>query len=158
KNYKAQKTEQGARQLATVEFDGTYDNLKTTLWDLAKMHIKKVEGEVVSVDRTEQTVDRISDFVVILKSSRSCTFGDVASPLLSINEDLGNLVPRRPRASSGNAAAAVDPPVNAVIYVYSRHVSKAADYERVVASITGGPMAQDRSGAPNQQRFNDIVQ
>ncbi|KAJ3002351.1 UNVERIFIED_CONTAM: hypothetical protein HDU68_006306, partial [Siphonaria sp. JEL0065] len=45
-----------------------------------------------------------------------------------------------------------------VIYEYSRHVSKSADYERIVALITGGPTAQDRSGAPNQQRFNDVIQ
>ncbi|KAJ3027480.1 UNVERIFIED_CONTAM: hypothetical protein HDU68_003726 [Siphonaria sp. JEL0065] len=152
---------QGAKQLPTVDFDGTYVDLKATLWDLAKTHIKglgKVEGEVISVDWTEQTEDSISDFVVILKSSRSYTFGDVVSPLLSINKDLGNLVPRRPRTSSGNTATVADLPVNAVIYVYSRHVSKAADYERIVALITGGPTTQDRSGAPNQQRFNDAVQ
>ncbi|KAI9327331.1 hypothetical protein BDR26DRAFT_940545 [Obelidium mucronatum] len=120
KYYKTQKSEHGAIQLPTVAFDGTYDDLKTTLWDLAKTHIKglgKVEGKVVSADQTEQTMDRISDFVVILKSSRSFTFG-----------------------------------------VYSRHILKAADYERVVASITGGRTAQDCSGAPNQQQFNDTVQ
>ncbi|KAJ3222592.1 hypothetical protein HDU78_011686 [Chytriomyces hyalinus] len=154
KKYKSQKLD-GAEQLPTMEFDGTYDELKQALWELAKPHIKglaRVVENELELDRTEQTIDQIADFVVISRSSRSYTFGDlylvpeVATPVFSINEDLSNITKR-----------SVVESLTTFIYVYSRHLTKVGDYERVKDQITGGAGARDRAGAPNQNRWVEIV-
>ncbi|KAI8840109.1 hypothetical protein BJ741DRAFT_644770 [Chytriomyces cf. hyalinus JEL632] len=148
KKYKSQKLD-GANQLPTIEFDGRHDELKQALWELAKPHIKglaRVVENELELDRTEQTIDQISDFVVISRSSRSYTFGEVATPVFSINEDLSNITKR-----------GVVESLTTFIYAYSRHLTKVGDYERVKDLITGGAAARDRAGAPNQNRWVEIV-
>ncbi|KAJ3382810.1 hypothetical protein HDU80_001446, partial [Chytriomyces hyalinus] len=78
KKYKSQKHEQGAIQLDLIEFDGSYEELKQTLWETALPHIKglaRITNNVVELDSSVQQIDQISSFVVISKSSRSYTFG-----------------------------------------------------------------------------------
>ncbi|KAI8830798.1 hypothetical protein BJ741DRAFT_618696 [Chytriomyces cf. hyalinus JEL632] len=150
KKYKTQKFEQGAIQLNPVEFDGSYDELQQTLWEIAQPKIKglaRITNNVVELDSTPQPIDQISNFVIIIKNSRSYTFGDVSSPVISISNDLSNLTAKR----------GAEETLTTIIYEYSRNITKAGDYERVMASVTGGAAARDRSGAPNQSRFNDII-
>ncbi|KAI8826430.1 hypothetical protein BJ741DRAFT_671403 [Chytriomyces cf. hyalinus JEL632] len=149
KKYKSQKLEQGAIQLDAIDFDGTYDELKQTLWELVQPKIKglaRIVDNELQLDQTVQTIDSISNFVVISKSSRSYTFGEVTTPLHAINEDLSNITKQ----------GSVDS-LTMFIFVYSPHLAKVRDYERVKDQITGGAAAQDRAGAPNQKRFDKIV-
>ncbi|KAJ3381033.1 hypothetical protein HDU80_001938 [Chytriomyces hyalinus] len=148
KKYKSQKLD-STEQLPTIEFDGTYDELKQALWELAKPHIKglaRVVENELELDRMEQTIDRIADFVVTSRSSRSYTFGEVATPVFSINEDLSNIT------KSGVVKS-----LATFIYAYSWHLTKVGDYERVKDQITGGAAARDHAGAPNQNRWVEIV-
>ncbi|KAI8845298.1 hypothetical protein BJ741DRAFT_143843 [Chytriomyces cf. hyalinus JEL632] len=150
KKYKSQKLEQGAVQLDAIEFDGSYDQLKQTLWGIAQQHIKglaRITDNVVELDTTVQQIDQISNFVVISKSSRSYTFGDVTSPMYAIHNDLSNIITKRSAVES----------LTTFIYVYSPNVMKVGDYEPVMASITGGAAAADRSGAPNQNQYNTVM-
>ncbi|KAI8826496.1 hypothetical protein BJ741DRAFT_714519 [Chytriomyces cf. hyalinus JEL632] len=146
KKYKSHKL---TDQLLTIEFDGTYDELKQTLWEVAQLHIKglaRVEGNEVWLGRTATTIDRMSDFVVINRNSRSYSFGDVGSPLFPISDDLSNITKR-----------SVVESLTTNIFVYSRHLTKVGDYERVKNQISGGAVARDRAGAPNQNRWAEIV-
>ncbi|KAJ3401599.1 hypothetical protein HDU80_005876 [Chytriomyces hyalinus] len=131
KKYKSQKLEQGAIQLDAIDFDRTYDKLKQTLWELAQPKIKglaRIVNNELQLDRTVPTIDSILNFVVISKSSRSYTFGEVATPLYAINEDLSNITKR----------GSVDS--------LTTFIFKVGDYERVNDRITGGAAAQDHAG------------
>ncbi|KAJ3018135.1 UNVERIFIED_CONTAM: hypothetical protein HDU68_011306 [Siphonaria sp. JEL0065] len=153
KKCKTQRLDQGSIQLTGVDFDGDFDTLKTTIWDIAKPHLKglaRIVDGSASLDDEEPSIDKISDFVVINKSNRSYTFGEVIAPLHSISADLSNL-------SQRNGAAVT---LTTNIYVWSRYLNKVGDYELVVAASApgSGPAGQDRSGAPNQARFNEVVE
>ncbi|KAJ3236768.1 hypothetical protein HDU78_004432, partial [Chytriomyces hyalinus] len=139
KKFKTQKYEQGTIQLESLEFDGLYDELKQSLWGIAQPKIKglaRITNNVVELDSTLQTIDQISNFVVIIKNSRSYAFGDVSSPAVSISNNLSNLIGKR----------STEEPLTTIIYEYSRNIIKARDYERVIASVTGGAAARDCSG------------
>ncbi|KAJ3383108.1 hypothetical protein HDU80_001328, partial [Chytriomyces hyalinus] len=71
------------------------DELKQAHWELAKPHVKGlaqvVENEL-ELDRAEQTIDQISDFIVISRSSRSYTFGGLVGKDMVWNSWAGMLL------------------------------------------------------------------